>query len=421
VVKLSARNIDTFKVIGRNAETIYYDGEIPGFGIRIRKGGSRNFVYSYRFGGKNRRLTLGTAAKEAFPDIRRKVLELQAQVRLGRNPAGERDVSRAAAADTFKAIIARYLVELPKKVKKNKQRIRANTVSEIERYLLVVAESLHAKPITTITKRDIADLLSTTATKRGAVTANRLRSALSTAFVWAMGEGVVETNPTVDTNVRGEVARDRTLVNPKTGNMDELTEVWRALDDSPFADIVRMLVLTGMRRTEVGGLRWSEIDDDLTLITIPKHRSKNGVEHLVPLTAAAREVLARQPRIAGHDCIFSARSNIGFSGWDERKKELDAKLLEDRTALKMAPMALWTLHDLRRSVATGLAECCKVQPHVVEAVLNHQSGSRAGVAGTYNKAMYLKEKTEALAMWAEHLAAAVDGTAAKVVPLRAKA
>ncbi len=406
-MKLTARTIGTIRVAGGNAEAIVYDDEIPGFGVRVRKGGSRNFVFTYRFGGKNKRLTLGTAAPQAFPDIRRRVLELQAKVRMGIDPAAERDSNRARAAESFKVLASRFLLE-------HRKTVKPTTYSETERYLLVKAKVLHGMPITAVTRRDVAGVLSATAAnaakgKGGNSAANRCRAALSSLFAWAMTEGVVEENPTIGTTTRAEPKRDRTLVDPETGDMSELVLVWRALDGSAFGDVGRLLILTAQRRDEIGGLRWSELDEDFTRIRLPAERVKNKREHLVPLSNAARAIIARQPRVVGQDCIFAVRSRNGMTSWDGHKKALDAKL---------PGMVPWTIHDLRRTAATGMARI-GVQPHVVEAVLNHQSGSKGGVAGVYNLNTYLPEKAAALTLWAEHLMAAVAGKPAKVVPLRA--
>jgi integrase len=271
---------------------------------------------------------------------------------------------------------------------------------------------MHSMPLASIQRRDIAGVLSAAAANvskgNGEVTTNRLRSALSGMFGWAMKEGLVEQNPVIGTNVRAESARDRVLVDPETGDMSELVTIWKALDDSPFSDTVRLLILTGQRRTEIGGLHWSEIDNGYTRIKLPKHRTKNGQEHLIPLSQPARDILTRQPQIVGWPCVFG-RSERGFTVWDKGKTALDEKLPD---------LEHWTLHDLRRSVATGMAKL-GVLPHVVEAVLNHQSGSKSGVAGVYNLNTYLPEKTAALTLWAEHLMGAVSGKSAKVVPLRA--
>jgi hypothetical protein len=303
-VKLTAKSIGSIQLAAGRKELIQYDDEISGFGIRVRAGGSRNFVFTYRFAGTNKRMTLGSASAAAFGTVRDKktgailklcvrerVLELQAQVRLGKDPGATRDANRAQAADNFKAIADRFLVQHQKEVK-------PRTYSETERYLLTTARSLHGRPIAAITRRDVAEVLSAAvvnATKGngGAVTANRTRAALSSLFSWAMQEGLVEQNPTTGTYQRSESPRDRTLIDPETGDMSELVAVWKALDNSSFSDIVRLLILTSQRRDEIGGLRWSELDEGLTRIKLPEHRTKNGRPHLVPLSDSAREIVGR--------------------------------------------------------------------------------------------------------------------------------
>jgi integrase len=395
-MKLTGKTIDAIQLPAGKSERVEFDDEIAGFFVRVRAGGSRTFGYQYKIGPKHRRLTLGPAVKEAFPDIRKRVLDLVAQVRLGNDPAAAKEVSRQQAAETFDAIARRYLAHHIKSV-------RPNTYRENERYLLTVAKPLHALPIARVARRDIADVLSIAAAERGDVSANRLRTALSAMFGWAMREGLVEGNPVVGTNQRSESPRERVLT------IEELIALWKALDDNAFGNIIRLLMLTGQRRDEIGGLRWDELDAEFIKITLPKHRTKNGIEHIVPLARVGREIVARQYRIVGQPCVFAARSAVGFTGWHDGRKALDAKLPD---------LAYWTIHDLRRSVATGMAGI-GVLPHVIEAVLNHVSGHKAGVAGIYNRATYLTEKTAALTLWAEHLMAAVSGTSAKVVPLRA--
>jgi integrase len=325
---------------------------------------------------------------------------------MGIDPAAERNSTQAQAVESFKVIADRFLVA-------HRKAAKPSTYDETKRYLLVRAKVLHGMPIATVTRRDVAGVLSATAAnaakgKGGNSAANRCRAALSSLFAWAMTEGVVEENPTIGTTTRAGLKRDRTLVDPETGDMSELVRVWRALDDSAFSDVVRLLILTAQRRDEIGGLRWSELDEHLTRIRLPAERVKNKREHLVLLSDAARAIIARQPRVVGQDCIFAVRSKHGLTGWDEHKKALDAEL---------PGMNHWVLHDLRRSAATGMARI-GVQPHVVEAVTNHQSGSKAGVAGVYNLNTYLPEKTAALTMWGEHVMAAISAKSAKVVPLR---
>jgi integrase len=408
MTKLTAKTIDAQKLASGKKELIVYDEDIPGFGLRIREGGSRTLVLSYKIGRRSRRLNLGPAVREAFPDVRKRALDPLARVRLGQDPAAVKDAGRQQAVETFEKLVERFLVEHEKEVKPKTHR-------DMQRYLTVAAKPLADRPLATITKRDIAEILSAAVAERGAVSANRLRSALSSMFVWSMKEGLCEHNPTIETHRRTETPRKRVLVDPETGNIEELVAVWKALDGSTFGDVARLLILTGQRRNEIAGLRWSELDEEVTRIKLPDERTKNGLPHLIPLSAPAREILTRRYRIVGRPCVFSRGG--GYASWGRFKGALDGRLQEARKAASREPMLPWVIHDLRRSVATGMAKI-GILPHVVEAVLNHQSGSKAGVAGVYNLNTYLPEKTAALTLWAEHLMAAISGNSAKVVPLR---
>jgi integrase len=180
----------------------------------------------------------------------------------------------------------------------------------------------------------------------------------------------------------------------------ELAELWAALGNDQFSDIVRLLILTGQRREEIGGLLWSEIDFDRALIALPPERTKNKRQHELPLSTQASAILQRQSRRKGRDFVFGL-GNGGFSGWSDCKARLDNAILIKR-GHKAKPMPHWCLHDLRRTVATGTAEL-GVQPHIIEAVLNHVSGHKAGVAGIYNRARYVGEMRDGLQRWAEHV------------------
>jgi integrase len=177
-----------------------------------------------------------------------------------------------------------------------------------------------------------------------------------------------------------------------------LRAIWQACRDDTYGRIVRLLLLTGQRRDEVGSMTEVELNFSAAVWTIPSERTKNGLAHEVPLSRPALEILASQPRIAGRRLMFG--HGVGaFSGWSNSKERLDKRITA--SGIAMAP---WRLHDLRRTVATGMANL-RVLPHVIEAVLNHISGAKAGVAGTYNRATYAREKRDALDLWATHVLA----------------
>ncbi len=179
-------------------------------------------------------------------------------------------------------------------------------------------------------------------------------------------------------------------------NDGELAAVWHILDDEgyPFGAMTKLLILTAQRRGEVTHMRWSQIDLTAKTWLIPAELSKNGREHLLPLSSHAVRVLKALPR-RHKDLVFPARGNDDavVSGFSRAKIRMD----------KVAGITGWTLHDLRRTTATGLGKL-KTPPHVIERILNHVSGSFAGVAGVYNRHPYFDEMRAALEQWGELVA-----------------
>ena len=198
---------------------------------------------------------------------------------------------------------------------------------------------------------------------------------------------------------------------------DELRKIWHATaEPGPFNAIVRMLILTGQRRDEVAGMTWGEISPDLSTWTIPASRAKNGAAHIVPITAPVKVMLttARDaPRLeseATDDLAFPGLRGP-FNGFSKAKVALDAA----------SGVTGWRLHDIRRTMATGLQKL-GVRLETTEAVLNHISGSRAGIVGIYQRHDYAAEKRAALTAWGKHVAGIVDGRAPadNVIDMRAK-
>jgi integrase len=228
-----------------------------------------------------------------------------------------------------------------------------------------------------------------------------------------MREGLLETNPA--SNVNKAVtngSRARVL------GLGEFREIWAALGDSDYADIVRLLAWTAARKSEIGGLRESEIDLDNAELNVPGSRTRNGQPRTIPLVAPALELLKARPR-NGREFVFGY--GRGFTGWTWGKKALDRRIAAARKAAGItAPMEPWTVHDLRRFFATQASEILGVLPHVVEVALGHISAFRPGVATTYNRADYGAEHRRTLERWARLLDEVVSGKrpAATIVKLR---
>jgi integrase len=212
-------------------------------------------------------------------------------------------------------------------------------------------------------------------------------------------EGYIDANPVTFTNKADENGgRERVLSDR------ELRAIWLAADDSHFGAIVKLLMLTGARRTEIGGLLWNELDLDAATITLPPARTKNGREHIVPLSEPPLAILKELPRRAMADGTpwehaFGTTLGCGYQNYSRAKAELDARIA--KAGHRLEP---WTLHDFRRSVSTALHDRFGVPPHVVEVILGHAGGHKGGVAGVYNKALYLEERRRALERWGAHLA-----------------
>jgi integrase len=245
-----------------------------------------------------------------------------------------------------------------------------------------------------IRRADVVTVIDEIVSNQGKVAADQARVALSGFFAWAIDRGHVDFTPVQNIASRSESdGRSRVLTEA------ELVAVWRACSDDDYGKIIRLLILTGQRKSEIGSLEWPEIDTKKAQIELPAERTKNGRPHIVPLSDPAIDILASVHPVAGRQKIFGAREG-GYSGWSKSKAQLDVRL--------SASMAAWVLHDIRRSVVTHLHELGIAPPHVIEAIVNHVSGHRAGVVGVYNKAAYLGERQLALRRWAEHVMRLVE-------------
>jgi integrase len=377
----------------------------PGFGVRCR-GDKKSYLVQYRVGAQQRRESLGDIRKVTLDDARKAARHRFARVELGHDPVAERASARAKAAAaqlTLGVVAERYLDA-------KKEAMRPTTYQAARRYFAVHWQPLRDHSLAEIKRADIAACLQNMTKERGRTAASRARANLAALFGWAMREGLCDVNVVEATNdpAAGALPRDRVLTEA------ELATIWRACADDDFGRIVRLLALTGCRRSEIGGLKWSEIDFDRGTVTIAAARTKNGRSLALTLPRPAIDILRAVPRRDGHENVFG-NGGDGFMSWSYETAALNARLATSGKSL-----APWTLHDLRRSVATHMADDeIGVQPHIIEALLNHVSGHKRGVAGIYNRARYDREIATALAQWAEHVTAVVEGRKSKVVPLRA--
>ena len=238
-----------------------------------------------------------------------------------------------------------------------------------------------------IERRDVVKAMNRCTERNALAIANHTLALIRIILNWGIASGRLDpqSDPTRGLKKHPVRARERIL------NESELRAIWHASGDDDHGRIVRLLMITGQRRGEIGGLCWREIEQSLDglIIALPASRTKNHRSHVVPLTALA---LAQLPvRRDGREQVFGRPPGRGYSGWSRAKRALDERLGE---------LAPWTLHDLRRSFVTHCAERGIAEPHIIEVCVNHISGHRAGVAGVYNRAAYATAKRAALERWA---------------------
>jgi integrase len=420
------------------------DGGCPGLYFVIQSSGHRSWALRFRRpGGKPAKLTLGvldasSSEAESVPVLgqpltlasaRRLAAEIGHQRALGRDVVAEYDASRrrqrsefeTRAKNTF-AAAARDFVEqyASKKTRRWRETARLLGLKSTPEGLEVIRGGLAArwadKPVAAIDGHDIFGLVDET--RRSGVPGLERRSdgpteararvmlaCLSKMFGWLVQRRQVETNPCASVH-RPDASRprDRTLTDA------EIVKFWWAADveRKEFSVLLKLLLLTGCRLNEVAGMRRGELSEDGASWSLPGDRTKNKRPHVVPLAPLARELLATLP--GDGELVFTTTGRSPVSGWSKIKDRLNR-------AMSVPP---WRLHDLRRTAATGMAEI-GVAPHIVEAALNHVSGAKAGVAGTYNRAAYAAEKKAALERWAQHVEGLVTGRSAIVVPLSGSA
>ncbi|MDH4981235.1 site-specific integrase [Hyphomicrobium sp. D-2] len=381
------------------------DARLPNLYLIIQPGGARSWAVRYRTGGRTRKYTLGPYPRIELADARRLARDALQAVDEGRDPAQEKRIVRSEAGlagdkrfpALAKEFVARYAKPRNRRWKESARLIGLRYDEDGGASVIKgsVADKWSHRPVDQIKKREVVAALDTIADRGHGCTALHTLTALRKFFNWLVERDVIEASPC--SGVKPPVPakeRDRVLSD------DELRALWQAVDaeQPPFRQALKLLMLTGQRRTEVAGLVRPELSSDTRLWTLPGDRSKNGQEHLIPLTDAAAALIEQAPAIAECPFVFSVTGRSPISGFSRSKKRLDAAMSKTLGA----PVQPWVLHDLRRTVATRLAEL-EVPPHVVEAILNHRSGVISGVSAIYNRHSYLDEKRAALEKWERRL------------------
>jgi len=354
-----------------------FDDELPGFGVRKFASGKASLFVKYSIGTQQRRKTLGAWVPGTLSAIRKEAAVVLAQGRLGKDVVGEARQAQQEAAKAAKAtlgqLIGPYLL-VREKGDEFWKPLRTKSLHENTRYLERSRQPLHGVPVDKITRAQVRARRDEIVKESGATSANRALVALSGFCGWAIHqEHIPGANPCADIKTLNENKRERPL------SEEELVEIWLAADDigGAFGCIVKLLILTGQRRQEIGGLEWAEVRLQRAIIDLPERRTKNKKRHLVPLSEPALALLPPFPEDGGK-FVFG-----NFSGWSLGKAALDKRIAERRGS----PLAPWRLqHDLRHTFVTTMNDLGFAEPHIVEAIVNHISGAKGGIAGRYNHA-----------------------------------
>jgi len=393
-MRLTQRDIDKLACPAGRRDRLVFDDVQKGLAVRITATGSKSYLAQYTISGQRRRVPLGSSSAITLTMARSAAAQIMGSAAMGTDTVVQREAKVAAE----RAAAERALLTLAVLVETWEQlhlvQKRAQYAREAVRALRHAFQNQWKLPAEDLDRTTIVNVLDHMAKGGRFSIASRTAAYGRACYSWAVKRGTIAANPFASLPAIGErPKRDRVLSD------EELAAIWRAAAEMtmPFGVIVRLLILTGQRVSEVAGMRWSELSADLDTWIIPPERTKNGVAQVVPLAAPARELLKAIPRVS--DLAMPGRNTASpFNGWSKSRAKLVAT----------SGVTNWTLHDLRRTMATGLQRL-GVRLEVTEAALNHISGSRAGIAGVYQRHDWAAEKRAALDAWGEHVRLLVEG------------
>lgn len=411
------------------------DAGMPGLYLVIQPAPSsaKSWCIRYRYGKRTRKHTLGQYPRIDLLKARERAKDALEAVDRGEDPAAERvsakklqhlpHADRNAFGVLLRQFFHRHAIPRTRSWRETARLLglQIDEDQSVSGQPLVfkdipgrIAARWAERPVHSIRRRDIIELLDDSKDRGATTTANRELAALRKFFSWCVEREVIEANPALGIGKPAlERRRERVLSDA------ELVAVWRAAEAEgyPFGHLVTLLILTAQRRNEVALSSWPEFGLKARIWQIPATRTKNARAQNVPLSDAAIAILRTIPRFAGGGYLFGLAGRTGFTGFSKAKGRLDKRIAEiaSEEAGASGVIAGWTLHDIRRTVATRMGDI-GILPHVIEAILNHVSGSKSGVAGTYNRALYETEKREALEQWAAYVEklAAEDRVAERV-------
>ena len=370
MARLTAKGIEAVRAADDRRELP--DDYMRGLYLVIQPTGSKSWAVRYRHGGRSHKHTVGPYPAFDLKQARDAAAKVLRAVAEGRHPEQRQSGSVEDAVAQF--------------LERHGKNYRPKPRSEAERLLrLHVVGNWGRRKLEEITRADVRAMV---ARIEAPIAANRVHSIVRKLFNWAVENDLIVNSPVAGLKApHAETSRDRVLTD------DELRRVWQAAERlGPLnGAVVRLLVLTGQRRNEVAHMQWGELDLEKRLWTLPRERVKNDRRHEVPLSSQAVATIQALPRISDR-FVFSTNAESPVNDFGKNKGRLD----------ELSGVSDWVLHDLRRTVASGMARL-GISLAVIEKVLNHASGSFAGIVGVYQRHEFAEEKRAALEKWAEHV------------------
>lgn len=389
-MKLTLNRIDELTCPAGRRDKMVFDDEQKGLAVRVTAAGSKSFLAQYAFGGIKRRVPLGSCDRVSLAFARQATAAIMGDVAKGLDPATERKKAALAAKRQAASSALTLGVLIDKWLADHLSELRPGYAAEAVRALRYGFSNYLDHPASDIDQAIIKKVEEKLKKRGSGPTASRTLTYGRACYGWAIGKGDLSTNPFVGLKIAPPRRRERVLTD------QELVAVWNAADcTGVYGSIVRLLILTGQRREEVAGLSWSELSDDVRTWELPGRRAKNGVGHVVHLSGPARDLISGLQKI---DDVLALPGTAGtFKGWSKAKRGLDQR----------SGVTDWRLHDLRRTVATGMQRL-GVRREVVEKILNHVAQEKSGVASIYQRYDFASERQAALEAWGDYVLALVE-------------
>lgn len=387
-MKLTETNVAALRLSDGRTEGVIWDDEVTGFGVRIQAGATKgSYVVHFRVAGKQRKITIAKVGKITLKAAKLKAQEYLLQAANNVDPVVQIRKAQRATSGSIKQMIQPFLDHLESDKKR-----ASSYVDDNRRTLETRMTKIHTLAPDDVDRETVAGELRTIKSEHGPVAMNRARSHLSKFFNWMIGEGAASANPVTGTNRNEEGFRDR-LLDPA-----EIVKIWNAANsNNQFDKIVRLLILTTARRTQIGGLQKAEVirTDERNMIELPglTGRSKNKQKFRLPLSTQALAIIDSLDEREESEFVFG-RGKGGFSGWSNCKERFDETVgVKD-----------WVFHDFRAAFDTYSQDLLKVPHHIADLLLNHKGAEvRKGTKKHYNFALYYDEKAEAMQKWGDYV------------------